>query len=230
MFTLCKTVIVYNTLSQYTHRPRHPAPQVDQHEINFEEQQPPLQRDSPKNSTIQSIESHTINLKRTGISLSIKSKASQASPHKSNMTSSTKHRDDHLSVSEAQNIKIRAINQENCDSPLAVESQITWGDLSPRLKGYESRDTRLTAPEQESGQLCFLPLKKITTRTTNNSEVHSSLRNSIKKQDCVESPLKKSTNFLRSSNAKMEESINSNIQKIVDQKLNNSHIRREEVS
>jgi len=99
--------------------------------------------------------------------------------------------------------------------------------MSPRLKGYESRDTRLTAPEQEIMQLGHLPLKKAATRTTNDSGVLSSLRNSIEKHDFVSSPLKKSTNFLRSSRVGMEESINNSFQVAVDQKLNSSHMRRE---
>jgi len=100
MFTLCKTVIVYNTVNQQQQQQRDPSFDVDQHEIKFIDHHPTHQRDIPKNSSIQTIESHTMNVRRTGISLSIKSKALEASPQKSNMTSSTKHRDDPLSVTE----------------------------------------------------------------------------------------------------------------------------------
>jgi hypothetical protein len=102
--------------------------------------------------------------------------------------------------------------------------------MSPRLKGYDSLDTRLTAPEQEAVPLCYLPSKKAATRTTNNSALLSSLRNSTEKHDSIVSPLKKSTNFLRTSRPKLEEGDSSPIRRAVDQKLNASHIRREDVS
>jgi hypothetical protein len=88
----------------------------------------------------------------------------------------------------------------------------------------------LTAPSQEAVPLYFLPLKKAATRTTNDSGLLSSLRNSTEKNDSIVSPLKKSTNFLRTSRPKLEEGDSSPIRRAVDQKLNASHIRREDVS
>lgn len=79
-------------------------------------------------------------------------------------------------------------------------------------------------------QLCSLPLKKAATRTTNNSGLLSSLGNSIGKHDSIVSPLKKSSNFIRTSRPKLEEGESNAIRRTVDQKLNASHIRREDVS
>ena len=141
MFNLCKTVKIYQTINHYHNYQN--SPHVDSHELNYSENLIPNSQDI----ALKSIESHTISHSktRTGISVSIK-KPSSLSPRKK--YHNQRHNSDLLGASHQLNylqeskskqtqfnsIKLRTTNRYDNDSPLFVESKITYGEMSPKIK------------------------------------------------------------------------------------------------
>jgi hypothetical protein len=116
MFNLCKTVKIYQTINHY-HITNSPANHlVDSHELRFEEDSPPSQSAQSHGLSIQTIETHSLVPRRTGISLSIKGTLQKYSPS-SKKISLTKPKAGHLRANSsnsscAESFKLRTTLRE----------------------------------------------------------------------------------------------------------------------
>jgi hypothetical protein len=80
MFDLCKTVKIYQTINHY-HISNSPANHfVDSHELRFQEDSHPSQSAHTHALSIQTVDSHSVVPRRTGINLSIKGTPEKYSP------------------------------------------------------------------------------------------------------------------------------------------------------
>jgi hypothetical protein len=206
MFSLCKTVKIYQTVNHY-HNPTSSAqPPSEQHELQFEESLRPSKLEHSRTRT------NDTHPRRYGIHLSLRP------PSPARLSASDSRLPDFPSSHSAHDsLKLRS-SADDCDSPLIVESKISWGEVSPRLKHYHTEQRPIdppTPPEplqlfplpQEDIGLSFIPLRKQPTRTTNASLAQESLSGSHK-LDNEFSPLKKSGAFLRSgSRSRLEDSV-----------------------
>lgn len=170
MFTLCKTVKIYQTINHY-HRADSPCGHlVDSHEVKFQESVSAGKSDQLEEGHLKTVDSRSTAPRRTGISLSIRD-GQQNSPSPVKGVSLTKSKKDPLAVSRtnssaADSLRLRATRREDCDSPRIVESKITWAEMSPPRPQDLHADPRIAPAEEEPSLPAFVPLKKKITGTT----------------------------------------------------------------
>lgn len=138
MFSLCKTVKIYQTINHYHLADPSVGHLVDSHELKYEETLSPSKTDNQEDPRLQTLDSHSTAPRRTGISVSIRETAQNyPSPNKGmSLTKSKKDflRNSRTNSSNADSLKLRATRRDDCDSPRIVESKITWAEMSPRPK------------------------------------------------------------------------------------------------
>lgn len=142
MFNLCKTVKIYQTINHYHLGDQGAAHLVDSHELKYQETLSPSKTDNQEDPRLQTLDSRSTAPRRTGISVSIR-EGTQNYPSPNKGMSLTKSKKDFLrnsrtNSSNADSLKLRNSRRDDCDSPRIVESKITWAEMSPRPRPYES--------------------------------------------------------------------------------------------
>ena len=124
MFSLCKTVKIYQTINHYHLGDPNNTHLVDSHELKYQESLSPSTANNHEDPRLKTVDSHSTAPKRTGISVSItQTRPNFPSPAKGlSLTKADKDplRKSCTNSSAADSLKLRATRREDCDCPRIV--------------------------------------------------------------------------------------------------------------